>query len=180
MTPTTPAAARLDVVPAGRYQLDPARSKVTFHTRHLFGLAAVTGTMQVVSGEVIVEAAAVPQASVTVTLSATSFDSGHARRDGDVRSAKFLDVSTFPELTFRAGPVAQTPGPWPLSGELTVHGTTQPLSLAVESVEAAEPGFRARATTRIDRYAFGLTGAKGMAARFLDVELEVTAEPRSR
>jgi hypothetical protein len=45
------------------------------------------------------------------------------------------------------------------------------------SIEAAESGLRARATTRIDRYAFGLTAAKGMAARYLDIDLTAAVEP---
>lgn len=49
--------------------------------------------------------------------------------------------------------------------------------LAIESVQAAGNGFRARATARIDRYAFGVTAAKGMAARYLDIDLAVAAEP---
>ena len=51
------------------------------------------------------------------------------------------------------------------------------MTLAIESVEATGAGFRARASARIDRYAFGLTAAKGMAARFLDIDLTATAEP---
>ena len=35
-------------------------------------------------------------------------------------------------------------------------------------------GLALRATTRIDRYAFGLTKKKGLAARYLD--LEITAQ----
>ena len=64
-----------------------------------------------------------------------------------------------------------------LTGELTVRDVSQPVTLAIESVEAADRGFRARATTRIDRYAFGLTRLKGMGGRFFDIELVVAADP---
>jgi len=60
---------------------------------------------------------------------------------------------------------------------LEVRGVSQPVTLVIESVETAGAGFRARATTRIDRYAFGLTAAKGMAARQLNIDLTATAEP---
>jgi len=42
---------------------------------------------------------------------------------------------------------------------------------------AAGAGFLDRATARIDRYAFNVTAAKGMAARHLDITLSVTAQP---
>jgi hypothetical protein len=51
------------------------------------------------------------------------------------------------------------------------------VTLAIESVETAGQGFVTRATTRIDRYAFGVTAAKGMAARYLDVVLTAAADP---
>jgi polyisoprenoid-binding protein YceI len=47
MTSTSTAAQRSGVPAAGRYRLGPARSSVTFRTRHLFGLGVVSGTMAV-------------------------------------------------------------------------------------------------------------------------------------
>jgi hypothetical protein len=38
-------------------------------------------------------------------------------------------------------------------------------------------GFRATATTRIDRYAFGIAAAKRIAARYLRIELVAVAAP---
>lgn len=170
-------AQRMDVLATGRYRLDPGRSEIAFRTRHLFGLAAVSGTMQVSSGEILIDSPG-PQASVTVTISAPSFSSGNDRRDGDVRSAKFLDVEGYPEITFRAGTLDREEGRWKLTGQLTVRAVTKPVTLAIESAQADAEGLRARATTRIDRYAFGMTAAKGMAGRFLDLDLHVIAEPQ--
>jgi two-component system sensor histidine kinase DesK len=65
------------------------------------------------------------------------------------------------------------------AGELTIRQISSPVTLAIDSVEPAGAGFRARATTRVDRYALGVTAAKGMAARHLDIDLAVTAEPWS-
>lgn len=52
------------------------------------------------------------------------------------------------------------------------------MTLVIEAAEAHGNGFRARATARIDRYAFGVTAAKGMAGRHLDIELTAIAEPQ--
>ena len=46
----------------------------------------------------------------------------------------------------------------------------------IDRLETLDSGFRVRATARVDRYAFGLTAAKGMAARYLDIELKVAME----
>lgn len=173
--PERPAARPAEVPAAGRYRLDPGRSSVAFRTRHLFGLAAVAGTVRVASGEITIDPG-VPRASVTATLSASSFATGNRARDRDVRSARFLDTERHPDITFTAGTLHQAGGRWTLAGELTVREVSRPVTLVVESAEAAGAGFRVRATTRIDRYAFGLTAAKGMAARYLGIELTVAAE----
>jgi polyisoprenoid-binding protein YceI len=64
-----------------------------------------------------------------------------------------------------------------LAGELTVRQAASPVTLAIEPAEPAGGGFRAHATARIDRYAYGVTAATGMAARHLDIAVTAVAEP---
>lgn len=174
MTDVSNMAGRIEVPAAGRYRLDPSRCSVTLHTR-LFGIQPVAGTMRVGTGEVVVDPA-IPQASVAATVNAASFHTGNGRRDDDVRSARFLDAQKYPEFTFRADTLRQAQGRWMLTGELTVRDVSQPVTLAIESVEVAGRGLRARATTRIDRCAFGVTRLKGIGGRFFDIELVVAAD----
>jgi polyisoprenoid-binding protein YceI len=54
-----------------------------------------------------------------------------------------------------------------------VCGTTRPVTLAVTRCEAGRGSFTACATVRIDRTAFGITAARGLAARYLDLTVEV-------
>jgi hypothetical protein len=76
-------------------------------------------------------------------------------------SGRYLDrkreVRGPPRPRSTARPHPQDGEHWTLAGELTVRQVNSPVTLTVESVEPAGAGFRARATTRIDRYAFGLT-----------------------
>jgi polyisoprenoid-binding protein YceI len=169
---------QIDVPAAGRHRLDPARSSVAFRTRHVFGLAGVKGTMPIIGGDIELDPA-VPDADVTVTINAAAFNTGHAKRDADVAEPRFLNADVYPELTFRTQRPALrwSEGRVSLDGELTVRGVTQPVTLSIDSVETTGNGFRATATTRIDRYAFGLTAGKGMAARYLTVELVAVADP---
>jgi polyisoprenoid-binding protein YceI len=173
--PESSSTGRVELPAAGRYRLDPGRSAVTFRTRHLFGLATVSGSMRVITGEVTLDPA-IPQASVAATLSASSFSTGNRARDRDVRSARFLAAERYPDITFTAGTLSRAQGRWALAGELMIRQASKQVTLAIESVETDGAGFRARAATRIDRYAFGLTAAKGMAARHLDIELTAAAE----
>ena len=136
----------------------------------------MSGAVTVASGEIAIDPV-VPQAAVTAVLSAASSGTGSRARDRDVRSARFPDTTQYPDIAFRAGTLSGHQGRRTLAGQLTVRDVTSPVTPAIESVEPAGAGFRARATARIDRYACGLTAAKGMAARYLGTDLAVTAQP---
>jgi polyisoprenoid-binding protein YceI len=175
MTGTHAVIRRIDTPPAGRYSLDPVRSSLILRTR-LFGLHPLSATMRIANGEIDVDPA-VPRATMTAAVSAASYTTDKPRRDDDIRSPRFLDASKYPEITYRATALNQDHGRWALVGELTVRDVTRPVTLEIDSVEITGGGFRARATTRLDRADFGLTRAKWMGGRFYDVELTAAADP---
>ena len=70
--------------------------------------------------------------SVEVTIQADSFDSRDAGRDEHVRSADFLDVENHPTLTYRSTGVRIEDGDWKVDGELTIRGTTKPVTLDLD------------------------------------------------
>lgn len=81
----------------GRYVLDPTAA--TFTTRHLFGMAEVSGTIAVTSGEIRV-GEPISASTAEVILDATSFTTGNPKRDADVTGQKFLDAASLPRMTF--------------------------------------------------------------------------------
>jgi polyisoprenoid-binding protein YceI len=165
MTTTTTA---LDL---GRYVIDPGGSSVTFTTRHLFGLGLVRGSFAIRSGAVEL-AEPVSASAVTAELDAASFRTGHASRDATVRSARLLDTDRHPRIVFVSESVSETE----VAGTLTAHGVSRPVRLAITdtTVSAEGSGFHVRATTRIDRTAFGVTAMRGLAGRHLELTVEVT------
>ncbi|WP_129307575.1 YceI family protein [Streptomyces sp. L2] len=172
--PTTPRP--------GRYAVDPARSSLSFRTRHLFGLLPVHGTFAVRGGTVVV-AEPFTASSVRAEVDADSFRTGHTGRDTAVRSPRFLDTGRHPLITFTAenigtaapaGTVTADEGrPATIAGTLTACGVSQPLTLAIGHAEVLADAFTVRARTRIDRTAFGVTASRGLAGRHLDVTLEI-------
>jgi polyisoprenoid-binding protein YceI len=90
-----------------------------------------------------------------------------------VLSPRFLDAAGHPVMTFRSDRIAA--GNQALTGTLTVRGTTRPVTLTVTVTrcEVSRGSFTARATVRIDRTEFGITAARGLAARYLDLTVEV-------
>jgi polyisoprenoid-binding protein YceI len=154
----------------GRYDIDPERSTVTFRTRHLFGLAPVRGTFTLRAGTVDI-AASGTASGINAEIEAASFSTGNGQRDRSVLSSRFLDTGRYPGLTFSSGPVEA--GSQAVDGALTVCGITRPVRLALTPGVAAGTGFSARGTARIDRTEFGITAARGLAGRYLDVTVEV-------
>jgi polyisoprenoid-binding protein YceI len=176
MATTTQAATRLTSRPApGTYRLDPERSTITFATRHFFGLGGVAGSFAFDAADIVV-AEPVERSTVAATASAASFTTGTPKRDEKVRSDTFLAADANPLITFRSGQLAEDGGSWVLRGELTVAGRVAPIELRITDVEGSDSTLAVRATSRIDRYAHGVTNMKGMAGRHLDLEISVKAD----
>lgn len=162
-----------EALPDGSYRIDPATTSVTFTTRHLFGLGTVTGSLRVLAGTVALGAAATPASAgeVAADLDATSFATGNARRDHDVRGPRFLDVAAHPTMGFTG---TLDPSRTTVTGRLTIQGRSEPVTLTVTHAAEGDRGTRVTATTVLDRYSWGLTRAKGMAARRLGVTVVAT------
>lgn len=157
----------------GRYDIDTSKSGITFRTRHLFGLGAVRGTFAFRAGTITI---AEPLAESTgyAEIEAASFRTNSKPRDASVLSARFLDAGRFPLLRVRLGSLAEgEEGEAVVAGMLTVRDVTRAVSCTVTAVEASGQEFTARAVTRIDRNEFGVTAARGLAARHLHILLEV-------
>jgi polyisoprenoid-binding protein YceI len=152
----------------GRYDIDAGRAAVTFRTRHLFGLAPVRGRFAIRGGTVDV-AGPLAASAVYAEIDAASFHTRNPQRDASVRSAGLLDVARHPVITFTSERIDDTE----LAGTLTVRGVTRPVSLSIEQATVSPRSFTVRATTRIDRTEFGVTGYRGLAGRYLDLSVEV-------
>ena len=166
--PTQTPQQQLSEIRPGRYVIDPASSAVTFRTRHMFGLGRVRGTFAIRGGAV--EVTGVPgEARCYAEIDAASFRTGNPQRDATVRSARLLDTERHPVIIFEAQRLDGTD----VTGQLTVRGVTRPAAIAVELTGAAPGGFTARGTVRVDRTTFGVTAYRGLAARQLDMTVEV-------
>ena len=172
---TAPSTRPLVPVPAtGGYRIDPSRSGVTFATRHLFGLGAVRGTFALREGSIGVTEPT-EQSWARATVAVASVDTGHPGRDRSIRSDRLLGTGTHPEITFVSDGLSCADGRWSLTGTLRVRDVPAPVRLLVDRITASGPDLHVRAVARVDRHAFGITRYRGVAARHLDVRLDVVA-----
>ncbi len=153
---------------AGTWALDPAHTSVEFQAKHLM-VAKVKGHFAGAQGAL--EIAEDPtQSSAEITIDATTLTTGVADRDAHLKSADFLEVDAYPEITFRTSALEHDGGSeWKLRGELSIHGVTRPVTLETEyNGVGADPwgGTRAffSAETKIDREDWGLTWNQALEA----------------
>ena len=175
----------MSTLPApGTYSIDAGHSYVGFAVKH-FGLSKVKGEFQKFDGSIEVADPATAS-SVEVTIQADSFSSRDDQRDGHVRSADFLDVETYPTLTFRSTGVRQQGDDWVVAGDLTIHGQTRSVELTTELEGAIDDPYGMEriafsAETEIDRTEFGLTWNQALetgglvVGKLVRITLEVEA-----
>lgn len=144
---------------AGSWAIDPAHSDVSFTARHLM-VSKVRGQFTRFEGLILI--ADEPfDSSVVATIDLSSIDTRNDQRDAHLRSPDFFDVERYPTMTYRSTGVRPIGDGYEVSGELSLHGVTRPVELALEfnGVSADESGgTRAgfSATTEINRRDFGI------------------------
>lgn len=144
------------------WTIDPVHSSVEFAVRHLM-ITTVKGRFTDVRGAVVLDEADLARSSAEITIGVASVDTREPQRDAHLRSADFFDAETHPTIEFRSTAVqGASPDAFRLTGDLTIHGVTRPVTLDVTTEgRTRDPwgGERAgfTATTRIKRSDFGLT-----------------------
>lgn len=144
------------------WTLDPAHTLVEFAAKHLM-ITTVKGRFTDVSGTIHMDEANPAASSVEAVINASSIDTRTDQRDAHLKSADFLEVERYPEITFKSTKVERVgDAHYRVTGNLTIHGVTKPVTLDVQDEgRTKDPwgGERAgfSATTRIDRRDFGLT-----------------------
>ena len=112
-----------------RYELDAAHTTVAFLVEHI-GYAKTLGQFRRASGGYTFDADSGALSALRVVVATDSVDTHHEARDGHLKSGDFLDTRSHPEMTFMADSARRTgERTFTVTGELTLLGTTRPLTL---------------------------------------------------
>ena len=159
MTVTT--ATTLAGLTPGTWTIDASHSEVGFVVRHMM-VSKVKGRFSQVEGTITV-AENLLESSVEATVQAASIDTRDENRDNHLRSGDFFDVENYPVLTFASTGIRADGDDFLLDGDLTIHGTTRPVTFELEYNGAAAnplangaPAAGFSAETEISRKDFGL------------------------
>jgi len=110
---------------ADDYKVDAVHSAVSFKVGHL-GISWIHGRFNQVSGEFTVDG---NNSSFALTIKADSVDTGNSKRDGHLKSPDFFNVKQFPLITFKSTAVKAIEGGYEVSGDLTLHGKTNAVTM---------------------------------------------------
>lgn len=170
-------------VQAADYDIDKkgAHAFVQFRVKHL-GYSWLYGRFNDFDGSFTFDEKDPGKNKVKVTVDVTSLDSNHAERDKHLRSDDFLDAAKYPTATFVSTSYKPTgDNTADLTGDLTLHGVTKPITIKVEHIGAGKDpwggyraGFEGRAT--IKPADFGIPVVEKLGPASEEVELFLTVE----
>ncbi len=114
------------------WTIDTSHSRVNFSARHMV-IATVRGEFQKFTVDFDFNEQNLAASKVAAHIDAASLETRDARRDEHLRSADFLDVANYPEITFVSNSVNVIDTHHAkIGGDLTIHGVTKPVVLDVE------------------------------------------------
>lgn len=114
------------------WKIDPAHSEILFKAKHLM-ITTVTGKFNSYQLEVETETEDFNTTKkVEFTADISSIDTNNADRDTHLKSNDFFNAEEHPQLKFVGTKYESKGDEATLHGNLTIRGTTRPLTLKVE------------------------------------------------
>lgn len=151
--------------PAQSYTIDPIHSSMLFKVKHV-DTAWFYGRFNKSSGVIKTESGAPTELHIVVD--AQSVDTANSARDDHLRGPDFFDVKQFPDITFKSTSIrpGENSGQYEVVGELTLHGTTKPITLTLAKTGEGKnvqgkPVIGFETTFTITRSEYGVSGYVG-------------------
>ncbi len=163
-------SASLRPVRADDFAIDNSHTSVIFGVSHM-GYSITYGRFNNVSGTFTLDAKGPEASTFQVAIDVASIDTNDAKRDEHLKGPDFFNAGEFPVITFKSTKVApkktETGITLEVTGDLTMHGVTKPVTLELQKLgEGPGPtgqdfrtGFSGQA--KLKRSDFGMTGMVG-------------------
>ena len=184
------ASAQTIGVPAGTYSADKLHTNVLWTVSH-FGTSNYIGRFGDISATLVLDPADPANSKLTAVIGANSVDTNYPAKDKDfnaeIESPMFIDAAKFGEIRFVSTKIETTGADTgKVTGDLTFHGVTKPVTLDVKMNAALNPhpmsqkpvvGFSATGTVK--RSEFGVTGLVGPIGDDVKLTIETEFSPQA-
>jgi polyisoprenoid-binding protein YceI len=116
-------------VPSGAYNVEPNHTRIVFSVVHM-GFTDYFGQFNGASGKLELNTANPAASKVIVSIPTDSVDTSNSVLNGELKGSQWFDAAKYPTITFTATKVKPTgPDTAELTGDLTFHGVTHPVTL---------------------------------------------------
>jgi polyisoprenoid-binding protein YceI len=168
----------------GTWKFDPYHTQVEFSAKHL-GMMTVRGHFAEVTAGGHIDPEHPEKSEVEATINTLSIRTHNEQRDKDLRSSNFLEADKFPTMTFKSTKlVVDSDDRATLTGDLTIKGTTKPVTLKVVKYgEFNDPAMGHRigyaAETTINRKDFGMRFDMALDGKFIvsdEIQINIEGE----
>ena len=174
---------------ASVWEIDSAHSSTEFSVKHMM-VSTAKGRFDKIAGTLNLDDKNPTKSSIELTIDANTIDTHEPKRDGHLKSPDFFDVAKFPTITFKSTKIEKAgKAKFKVTGDLTMHGVTKAVTLAVEGPTApmkspfGTTSSGASATTKINRKDWGLTWNKPLEAAggvLVGDEVTINVDSRAR
>ena len=118
-------------VEGGRYKLDKSHARIVFSTSHL-GFSTYYGFFGDLDARLDYDPKAPNKSALEVTINLNGLVTNDPKLDENLKSADYFDVAKFPVATFKSNKAEATSATkGTITGDLTLHGVTKPVTLDV-------------------------------------------------
>lgn len=115
-----------------KWAIDPTHTEIGFKVKHMM-FTNVSGKIAKYDATVETDGDEFNNAVIEFSADADSITTANADRDAHLLSPDFFDATQFPKLSFIATSFKKTDdADFELTGDLTLHGVTKSIKLAVE------------------------------------------------
>lgn len=172
-------SADLSDVPSGEYTLDSSHGYITFTYSHL-GFSNPRVGFNRFDTKLALDSSNPENSTVEVTIDASSIDSRVAEFNEHLNGSDFFNTAEYPAITFKSTRVKATgANTFDVTGDLTILGTTKPVTLVTTINKAAEhplrkvPTVGVSASTRLMRSEWGLDAYVPAVSDEVELSIEV-------
>jgi polyisoprenoid-binding protein YceI len=143
------------------WKIDPAHTTVSFSVKHMM-ITTVRGSFSNASGVIEYDENNPNAATVDAKVDVGTVNTNAPDRDAHLRSADFFNAEVHPELRFKSSHVQLSGQNAKVTGDLTIAGTTKPVTFDVEYVGIGKNPFDGserisfNAVAKVNREEFGL------------------------
>ena len=114
-----------------QWTIDPAHSEIKFKVKHLV-ISTVTGRFDRFSATIQANRPDFSDARIQFEADVNSISTNNEQRDGHLKSPDFFDAESYPEIKFASTSITRKEeGEYALAGNMTIRGTSRPVSLKV-------------------------------------------------